>query len=114
MFSYWTYILHCADGSYYTGVTDDIAYRVDQHNAGKNKTAYTYKRLPVELVYSAEFNDIHEAIHWEKVLKRWSRKKKEAVINNEWEKLPALAKKDFEKYRAKKLMLRYAPPCHPE
>jgi putative endonuclease len=93
--SYWTYIVRCSDGSYYTGVTDDICYRIDQHNAGKNRTAYTFKRRPVVLVYSTEFSDVYEAIHWEKVLKRWSRAKKEALIFNTCELLPILAKKNF-------------------
>jgi putative endonuclease len=91
MLSYWTYILRCSDGSYYTGVTDDITYRVDQHNTGKNKAAYTFKRRPVTLVYSAEFSDVYEAIHWEKVLKRWSRAKKEALIQQSWNALHQLA-----------------------
>ncbi len=89
--SYWTYIVRCSDGSYYTGVTDDITHRADQHNAGKNRTAYTFKRRPVVLVYSTEFSDVYEAIRWEKVLKRWSRAKKEAVIQGNWEKLSDLA-----------------------
>lgn len=92
MNSYWVYMLRCDDDSYYIGITNDITHRVDEHNMSKDKHAYTFKRRPVVLVYSAEFNDVHEAIHWEKVLKRWSRKKKEAVINNEWEKLPILAR----------------------
>tara|TARA_R110002111_G_scaffold136996_2_gene202686 strand:- start:1735 stop:1887 length:153 start_codon:yes stop_codon:yes gene_type:complete len=47
------------------------------------------------LVYYAEFSDINLAILTEKQIKKWSRAKKEALINNEFEKLPNLAKKKF-------------------
>jgi putative endonuclease len=43
------------------------------------------------------FEDIYEAIAWEKILKKWSRKKKEAVIRGDWATLPDLSKKDFSK-----------------
>jgi putative endonuclease len=100
---YYVYILQCADGSYYTGVTNNVASRVAQHQEGANPTCYTFRRRPLKLMYTAHFQHVLDAIHWEKVLKRWSRKKKEAVIAGEWEKLPELAKKDFTKYKKKRL-----------
>jgi len=91
MKSYFVYIVKCVDGSFYTGITNDCQRRVYEHNNSEYKKSYTFRRRPVELVYSSEFGDVHEAIAWEKIVKRWSRKKKEAMINGEWEKLPELA-----------------------
>jgi putative endonuclease len=84
------YILECSDGSYYTGSTIDIERRLHQHQNGEG--ANTKKRLPVKLVYYEEFQRIDEAFYKEKQVQGWSRKKKEALINNEFEKLPALSK----------------------
>ena len=56
---------------------------------------YTFKRRPAKLVHLATFSEITDAIAREKQVKRWSRKKKEALMNREWDKLPRLAKKVF-------------------
>ncbi|RZJ50327.1 MAG: GIY-YIG nuclease family protein, partial [Chryseobacterium sp.] len=56
-----------------------------------------YKRRPVELVFYYEFNDINQAIDFEKQVKGWSRKKKEAIINDNWELLPELSKNRMKK-----------------
>lgn len=77
---YFVYIVRCADGSLYTGITNDVQRRVSEHNLGKDHSAYTYTRRPVMLVYSSYFQDVHEAISWEKRVKRWSKRKKEALI----------------------------------
>ncbi len=45
----------------------------------------------MELLYAARFENIWDAIHWEKIVKRWSRAKKEALIAGDWEKLPELS-----------------------
>ena len=50
---FWVYILSCADGSYYTGHTDNLESRIAQHQAGECE-GYTATRLPVELVWSQE------------------------------------------------------------
>ncbi|PHS07557.1 MAG: hypothetical protein COA88_08520 [Kordia sp.] len=89
------YILKCSDNTYYTGVSSNIEERILQHEMGFYKESYTYKRRPVELVYYAEFTNIELAIEQEKQIKKWSKAKKEALINNEFEKLPNLAKKKF-------------------
>ncbi|NJX13970.1 GIY-YIG nuclease family protein [Tamlana crocina] len=89
------YILKCSDDSYYTGITSNLTERIFKHNSGKYKKSYTYNRRPVELVYYAEFTNINVAIQTEKQIKKWSRAKKEALINNEFDKLPNLAKKKF-------------------
>ena len=97
MKSYYVYILKCSDDTYYTGVTSNINKRYAQHQSGYYKDSYTSKRLPVELVFYAEFSMPGIAIEREKQIKKWSKAKKEALINNEFENLPNLAKKKFQK-----------------
>jgi putative endonuclease len=90
----WLYVLRCSDGSYYTGTSrhDDVETRVSQHNLGMFD-GYTAKRRPVELVYTAHFDRIVDAIAAERQMKGWSRKKKEALIRGDFEALPELAKR---------------------
>lgn len=97
MQKYWVYMLRCADDSYYVGVTVSVTERVWQHNTGWDLGCYTHGRRPVELVYSTYFTQVHQALEWEKKIKRWGRLKKEALIADEWERLPRLAKKRFAK-----------------
>ena len=84
------YILKCADGSYYTGSTKNLERRLAQHQAGEGAN-HTRKRLPVQLVYYEEYQRIDDAFYREKQVQGWSRKKKEALINGEFDKLPELA-----------------------
>ncbi|CAN5448442.1 hypothetical protein BH09BAC1_BH09BAC1_02450 [soil metagenome] len=88
---YYVYILLCADGSYYTGITNNLERRVKQHNEGLDRSAYTYSRLPVKVVYREILNDVWQAIAWEKQVKKWRREKKEAIIAGNWDILPELA-----------------------
>jgi putative endonuclease len=83
----YVYILKCADGTYYTGITNNPERRLLQHNKGTNKNAYTYSRVPVEMKYSEQFTDFNLAIEWEKKIKKWSQAKKEALINSDWQKI---------------------------
>ena len=89
----YVYILKCADGTYYTGLTDDPRRRLEEHQQGIRKNAYTYRRRPVKMVYSMHFPDgTHDqARAWEKKLKGWSTAKKLAVIEDRWEDLPKLS-----------------------
>lgn len=96
MYYYFVYILKCSDNSYYTGITNDLDRRLWEHQTGINK-GYTHNRRPVQLVFNTDFNDVNQAIAFEKQVKGWRREKKEALINNEWEKLPELSKKNFNK-----------------
>jgi len=91
----YVYILKCADNTYYTGITSRLEKRLIEHQQGKHIESYTYKRRPLKLVFYAEFTNINQAIATEKQVKKWSRSKKEALINGEFEKLPNLAKKNF-------------------
>lgn len=92
---YYVYILKCSDSSYYTGVTSNLDKRLFEHKEGKYPESYTYKRRPIHLVFYADFTDVNFAIRTEKQIKKWSRIKKEALINNKFEELPNLAKKKF-------------------
>ena len=92
---YFVYILKCSDDSYYTGVTNDISRRLVEHQSGDEPKSYTFKRRPVQLVFFAEFSSIDYAIEKEKQLKKWSRAKKEALIEGKYELLPELSKKKF-------------------
>ena len=87
----YVYILKCSDGNYYTGVTNNPERRLEEHNTGVNKEAYTYSRRPVEMVYCERYTDFLLAISWEKRIKDWSRKKKEALINGDFNKLKEAA-----------------------
>jgi predicted GIY-YIG superfamily endonuclease len=75
----YVYILRCADGSYYVGVADSLGDRVRRQNDGRG-AAYTRRRRPVTLVYAEPHLDLASAICRERQLKRWSRRRKEALI----------------------------------
>jgi len=88
---YYVYILLCSDGLTYTRITNDVERRLEEHEKGLNKTSFTYKRRPVELIFHQEFNDVEQAIYFEKKIKKWSSKKKLALANGEYELLQILA-----------------------
>jgi putative endonuclease len=91
MESSWVYILACADGSYYTGCTTDLALRMSQHEIG-HFPGYTSTRMPVHLVFSREFQSLEDAIRAERQIKGWSRKKKAALIEGNFELLHQLSR----------------------
>lgn len=104
--SYFVYILKCSDNSYYTGVTNDLQTRHYQHQEGLIEGSYTHDRRPVQLVYFEEFQDIKDAINREKQIKKWSRRKKEALIAGDFDKLVALSTLSlFDKLRVTELRL---------
>lgn len=77
-----TYIVSCADGSYYIGWTNNLARRLRQHNGEiKGGAWYTSWKKPVVLVYTEEFEDKIAAMKRERALKKLSRKQKEALVN---------------------------------
>ncbi len=88
----YVYIVRCNDGTYYTGITNNIEKRIIQHNEGIKEDSYTFIRRPVELVFYELFTDYNLAIEWETRIKKWSTKKKEALINSDWKKLVEEAK----------------------
>jgi putative endonuclease len=98
----WLYILKCADGSYYTGSTNNLDSRITQHIRGEG-CEYTCKRLPVKLVYTEEFQSEHEAFLRERQVKGWSRAKKEALIRGDFDALVELSRSRL-----------HGPDSHPE
>ncbi|RMA58887.1 GIY-YIG nuclease family protein [Ulvibacter antarcticus] len=84
MKTYYVYILKCSDGSYYTDFTSNLDAKIEVHQSGKRSDLYTFQRGPVQLVFSAEFNVPMFAIAAKKQIGRWSKAKKEALINGEF------------------------------
>jgi putative endonuclease len=74
------YMLRCSDGTFYVGSTNDLNRRLEQHHAGMG-SAYTKRRLPVELIWSEEFSRIDEAFRWEKRIQGWSHAKRQAFVD---------------------------------
>lgn len=105
MKTYFVYILECADNSFYIGLTNNIKRRVLEHSSGYYANSYTSKRLPIELLYKEIYNCPYKARNREVQLKGWSRIKKIALIENEFDALPGLSKKFFK--RKKGATLRY-------
>ncbi len=90
--AFWVYILRCTDGSYYTGHTDNFDKRIQEHHTGAIASCYTFKRRPIQLVFSQDFSTREEALASEQQIKGWSRKKKEAMIRGDWAEVSRLAK----------------------
>jgi putative endonuclease len=87
---FWVYILRCADGSYYTGHTDNLEKRMGQYQAGEC-SGYTATRRPLQLVWSQECFSREEALSAERQIKGWSRRKKEAMMRGDWSEVSRLA-----------------------
>ena len=84
------YILLCNDNSYYIGSTINLDKRLHEHSSGIG-AIYTAKRLPVKLVHFESYTNIKDAFEREKQLKKWSRAKKELLINGDLDKLSDLS-----------------------
>lgn len=96
---YYVYILQCADGSYYTGSTSDLSRRFTEHMSGVDHFAYTYSRRPLKLVWTEECMSKEQALSFERQVNGWSRAKKEALIQNDWDRVHQLVKEEREKRR---------------
>ncbi|HEX4058321.1 MAG TPA: GIY-YIG nuclease family protein [Galbitalea sp.] len=90
----WIYIVKCADGSFYTGSTQDLELRLWQHNHGDVGVGanFTRKRRPVVLVFSEQFDNVVDAFAAEKQIQGWSRAKKLALIEGRVGDLPQLSR----------------------
>jgi putative endonuclease len=95
--AFWTYMLKCADGRYYTGHTDNLENRIGQHQMGKG-SGFTSRRLPVTLVWNEAFNTRVEALDAERIVGGWSRAKKEALIAGNWPLVSHFAKPPRERF----------------
>lgn len=87
----YVYILRCSDDSFYVGVTNDLEMRFEQHTQGVIRSCYTFSRRPLEIVFYELFNDPLSAISFENKLKGWSKKKKQALIDSNWDRLKQLS-----------------------
>jgi putative endonuclease len=97
---YYVYILECSDSSFYIGISSNLEKRIEEHNSGFDRDSYTYSKRPVTLKWMEKFTSPEQAISFEKKLKGWSRRKKIALINEDWDKLIAYSKNytQFGKY----------------
>lgn len=86
--SYYFYILRCSDNTLYCGQTNNLQKRLQEHNFDKHKSArYLRGKKPVKLVYSEKYPTLQEAMKREWQVKKWTKAKKEALINGDF-KLP--------------------------
>jgi len=90
--AFFVYILRCSDGSYYTGHSDNLERRIHEHQSGASSSCYTFKRRPLQLVFSQDFPTREEALSAEQQIKGWSRKKKEAMMRGDWAEVSRLAR----------------------
>lgn len=80
--AYYVYILHCADDTFYTGMTSNLEARLAKHLHGADKRAYTYSRRPLKLVWSEEHPTKEAARAREKQIKILSRARKEKLVRS--------------------------------
>jgi putative endonuclease len=92
----YVYILKCSDGSFYTGMTNDVERRLFEHNTS-TKRSYILNRKPLKLVWVSDELGIQDAILLEKQIKGWRREKKIALISEKFEELPDLSVAYFRK-----------------
>ena len=89
------YILRFSDDSYYVGSHRgiDVQARVSEHDAGADRSAYTFLRRSVTLLWCEWFSRFDDAVAFERRIKGWSRKKKEAFVRGDFKALAAHAKR---------------------
>lgn len=87
-------MLQCNNGVYYVGHTSDLEKRLSEHHNGFYK-GYTSLHLPVRLVFVQECSSRNDAFLLERKIKKWSRKKKEALIEGDFHFLSKYSKKKF-------------------
>jgi predicted GIY-YIG superfamily endonuclease len=97
--SFWAYMLHCSDGHFYVGHSDNLEQRIAQHQSGIFP-GYTHSRRPVTLVWSENFQSRDEAKAAENQIKGWSRLKKLALIRGDWSMISNLARNSVDKEKA--------------
>ncbi|MBP9750089.1 MAG: GIY-YIG nuclease family protein [Candidatus Pacebacteria bacterium] len=76
---YYLYMVKCADGTFYTGITTDITRRVSEHNCSPKGARYTRSRRPVQCVYTCSLPDKTTALREEIRIKRLSHERKHAL-----------------------------------
>ncbi|WP_430409802.1 GIY-YIG nuclease family protein [Kordia sp.] len=91
MKSYYVYILKCKDELLYVGMTNNLARRLKEHHGGLHKDCFTYKRRPLVLIFYQDFNDVEQAIYFEKKIKKWSKTKKFVLAEGNFDLLQILS-----------------------
>ena len=91
--SFYAYMLECADGSFYTGHTDDLEARLASHHDGTFK-GYTSRKgkCPLRLMFHESFSAREEAFAAERRIKGWSRAKKQALARGDWAEIERLSR----------------------
>ncbi len=79
---YYMYVLLCADGTLYTGSTDNLVRRLRAHNSGRG-AKYTRSRRPVRLVWWEKYPSKAQAMRREALVKGWSREQKLRLLPGE-------------------------------
>jgi len=87
---FYLYVLKCVNGAYYVGHTDNIEQRLSEHHLGLINNCYTKNKRPLELMFLQDFPTRDAAFHAERQIKGWSRQKKEAFMQDDWEKIKEL------------------------
>ncbi|HLC75905.1 MAG TPA: GIY-YIG nuclease family protein [Candidatus Peribacterales bacterium] len=80
---FYLYMIECSNGTYYTGTTNDIERRWQEHQQGSGSN-YTHKYHPKQLVLVKEYQSIDLARAAEQKIKKWSQAKKRKLISGEW------------------------------
>jgi putative endonuclease len=96
---FYMYMLQCSDGGFYVGHTDNLEYRIAQHDNGSFVTCYTFARRPVHLVYSQGFASREDALAMERRVKGWSRAKKSTLIKGDWAEISRLSRLKYDRAR---------------
>jgi len=79
--SWVVYMLQCRDGSFYTGITNDIEKRLKEHCEGRG-SRYVRSRMPFELVFSEKAEDRPSALRREAAIKKLKRPEKEILVKH--------------------------------
>jgi putative endonuclease len=96
----WVYLVECNDGSFYVGSTYDLERRISEHNEGLG-AAYTRRRRPVTLRWSAHYDRVEDAYAAEKRLQGWGRRKRQALIDADFDLLLGLSSRGWAARRAR-------------
>ncbi len=113
--AFYVYIILCSDESFYTGLTDDLMRRFDEHVNGLFENCYTIKRRPLILKYYETIPFLKDAVEREKQIKGWSKAKKKALIEGNFHKLQLLSQCNnlsHHKYKDLENGLDYARPAN--
>jgi len=89
----YVYILQSMDGTYHTGCCDELAIVLAKYDKYKKLLVGMNVNLPVKLVHQQKFKTEQEAQAIERVMRRWNKRQKQSLINNDWVEISKLAKK---------------------